>query len=844
MTVNSPETAPWYQQLSRRPAVLAAGMFILGIALHSVVLHRPLIHLLALSGLLIAAYAKRRSARLGDILLMLGLLVAGVTFAQVEAFYFSRDHIGQFATESPRLAQLELRIDSPPRVLTRLDDEHRPLPPKQVTLATITRVKTWGGWAKTSGQTLVQLSEPHPRLSQGQIVRIVGMLQRPAPAQNPGQLDWAEYYREQRILVSLSIPHARNVHILHDGAPGPLAWLRQRTRELLASGFTANRSLDHALLRALLLGDSDPELRDVQENFKRTGTSHHLAISGMHVAVLGSVVYFFCRLLCVSPRISAGAMTSFVIFYGLMALPSPPVVRSVLLCVALGVGVMLGRGVDPIQLLALSVFAMLVYHPLDLYNAGFQLSFGTVLGLMVLTAPFTRVLRKSRDDPDARVAASFFRRTKLAMLRGWVDDLSIATIAAGLVAWAVSMPLIALHFEQLNPWAIVGSIVLGPVVFLALIVGMMKVVLTLLWPSLASTWATLAVQPVHWMRGTVEWLTHFPAADVPLPAPALWLVLAYFLLLFLATRPIASHALRWGSRAALGMAALLILLFPYLSGIAQSAAAPGATRITLLSVGAGQCAVVEPPGGRATLIDAGSTSLPDLLRKCVAPYLRTRGMTQIDTILLSHANIDHFSACADIVAAYDTREILVGHSFTGAAAENGAVDALLKELSSLERPPRVIAPQDVIPLGRDTSLAILWPAKGSDFNANDMSVVIRLTHAEKSILFTGDIQNDAMRELLKAPDLLRADILIAPHHGSSESLTDEFIAAVNPMWILSSNDRSLTNKQREFDTLVRKKSFYRTSKYGAITITISGAGEIEIQPFIRPPGDASGAGQR
>src|SRR4029079_13103588 len=127
-------------------------------------------------------------------------------------------------------------------------------------------------------------------------------------------------------------------------------------------------------------------------------TGHHLAISGMHVAVLGGFVFAICRLLCLSPRWSAWLMIAFVVLYGVVALPSPPVVRSVVLCVMFGLGVVLRRSTDALQLLALSVLAILVYHPLDLYNPGFQLSFGTVLGLILFTRPMLRGLRR---DPDA-----------------------------------------------------------------------------------------------------------------------------------------------------------------------------------------------------------------------------------------------------------------------------------------------------------------------------------------------------------------------------------------------------------------------------------------------------------
>src|SRR5438045_558895 len=134
------------------------------------------------------------------------------------------------------------------------------------------------------------------------------------------------------MLSSIHVNHSEGIQILASSTPSPLARLRQFVRAKLAAGFTEKQSLDHALLRALVLGDNDPELRDVQEQFRRTGTSHHLAISGMHVAVLGAVVFGLCRLIRLTPRKSAVICGIMVILYGAAALPSPPVVRSVLLC--------------------------------------------------------------------------------------------------------------------------------------------------------------------------------------------------------------------------------------------------------------------------------------------------------------------------------------------------------------------------------------------------------------------------------------------------------------------------------------------------------------------------------
>jgi competence protein ComEC len=507
-------------------------------------------------------------------------------------------------------------------------------------------------------------------------------------------------------------------------------------------------------------------------------------------------------------------------------------VRSVVLCVAFGVGVVGRRSTDALQLLAVSVLAMLVYHPLDLYNPGFQLSFGTVLGLILLTRP---MLRGMRRDPDAlSFAPTRHKPSLVASATTSLDRLVVHTIAAGLVAWGVSLPLIAFHFEQLNPWAVLAGIALAPLVMAALVGGLLKIVLSLLWPGLSGTWAAMASLPVGWMRRMVEWLASLPAGDVPVPPPPVWLILLFYLLLLPMLWPCHRAGLRWCLRGGRAILLLLILVVPFQVGFTVPTSGAGTTRVTLLSVGAGQCAVVEPPSGRTVLVDAGSTGMVDLVSRCLGPYLRHRRCTSIDTIAVSHANYDHFSAVAEVVGAYGVREVLTSGRFADHARGNAAAESMLQSLADAQRPPRVVSRGQRMPLGRETYLEVLWPPPEMDPSVaeNDASLVLKLTHAGGSILFTGDIQDAAMAGLLKTPEKIRADVLVAPHHGSCEKLTGEFLAAVAPRYVVSSNDRTLTAKQRQFERLIGGRELLRTHRSGAITVVFDEDGKVEVTPTL------------
>jgi competence protein ComEC len=663
------------------------------------------------------------------------------------------------------------------------------------------------------------------------------MLSRPAPAMNPGQFDWQRYYREQRILASIDAPEPQDVRILSGGSGfAPVNWLRERARAALAKGFSEKQSVDHALLRALLLGDSDPQLRDIQADFQRTGTSHHLSISGMHVAVLGGVVFLLCRLVRFSPRVSAIVMMGFVLLYGTVALPAPPVVRSIILCLCFGVGVVFRRAVDGIQLLAFTIFVMLLVHPLDLYNAGFELSFLTVLGLMVCATRLTRFLDRQDEDERALMAAGV-APTRMQSIRRYGKHKLLEAAATGLVAWAVSAPLIVEHFDQLNPWAVPAGMLLAIPVFLSMIAGLLKVVLTLLLPGFAPAWAWLALLPVEGMRLGVAGLAKIPGSDVPLPALPILVILVYYAFLALPLIPTARTRVKWMLRGGAGAAFTAAFMLPLLLGFAPRGGTGGALKVTLLSVGAGQCAVVETPTGKTFLIDAGSSSYADLERRCIEPFLRHEGVRRVEAVYVSHANFDHFGAVARTAEDYGVRQVLVTPQFHQHAAKNYPARLMLHRLDELKCPVKTVTQGQTVPLDDQCALEVLWPPGGAMLDANDSCQVMRLTCRGRSILFTGDIQRNAELSLIADAGGLNADVVVAPHHGSAEETTGRFLDAVGARMVLSSNDRTLSGKQRAFDRLVveQGRRLYRTDRGGAITVRVTHDGRLEVSTFKRTP---------
>ena len=801
-----------------RPAVPLAVALTAGILCHSfvVVSQGRLLISIAVGVTLAAIFLRVRL--LGSLSLLATLFLVGVGFARREHYQFASDDIAQFVTDEPRLAEVELHLVDEPRLSAGPLSDPRPLPPKQNFLADVTAVRTWAGWVPATGRLPVNVNSPDPSLAAGQTIRALGALERPRPAANPGEFDWAAYYRDQRILATLTVNRIGNIHVVADPGPGPLTWLRLKARHLFAAGFTDDHATEYGLLRALVLGDRDPQLRDVQEEFQSVGVGYQLNVSGLHIAVLAGLVALACRVAGLRPRPRFVVTAGFVLLYGAVSLPSHSGFRSVMLTIALGIAFLCNRSAVRGQAIALVVVAMLLVHPMDVFSAGFQLSFAVVIAFAVVIPRFRQWSLDRRD-----IAAPPVPPTIAGRFFALVGRAAVYSV----VAWVVTLPLVAYDFGLLTPWSPVVGLVLMPVIFLALTGGVLKIVFTLLWPSMAGVWATAAGRPMTAIQSLVHQSTRLPGSPVVAGTPPVWLIVGYYGLLVVpfVRVPKAFRKARWLSPVA---GVLLICLLP------RSPVAVTSTglKLTLISLGAGQCAIVETPDGHADVFDAGSSTVPDVARKIIGPFLAAENVRRVDDIFLSHGDYDHISAAADLAAGYGARDVLTSFHFRKNSAGNEPDSELLDTLDRLDLPPHQIATGDRIDLGGGAVVTVLWPPQTGDLNSNNAGLVLQLTYAGRSILMPADIQDPAFAGLLLSPAALKSDVLIAPHHGSSESLTPAFLAAVHPGTIVSSNAARLTNKQKRFDGMVGSTPLLRTSKVGAITVTISPDGKITVGTFI------------
>jgi competence protein ComEC len=403
---------------------------------------------------------------------------------------------------------------------------------------------------------------------------------------------------------------------------------------------------------------------------------------------------------------------------------------------------------------------------------------------------------------------------------------------ASAIIWVWVLPLIAYYFQQISPWAVPGGVLLLPLTVVALLAGAGKIILTLLCPWFAGAWAAAALFPAVLLRNAVARLALLPAAGMAMPPPAWWTFIFYYALLLLPLIPWRRSGIRWVARLAWIPACCALLALPS-STLAQTIL-PGMTgglRVTFLSVGSGQTALFRVNRGENFFIDCGSSTDSDLYTRVIHPFLLHEGVRRIDGLVLSTPDYDHISAAAEIIRSYAPTAVHVTPFFrTRAAAVTS--QTLLNLLDTRGPPPTLLAAGDRLSVGPGATLQVLWPPRGGTMSAANSGMVLKLAFAGRSILFPADIETAPQLALLTHPDLLKADVLVGPRRGSAENCTPAFLRAVNPRWIICSNDPALNKKQLLFDQIAQPRPVYRTDSRGAIDLTIRADGTMDISTFV------------
>jgi competence protein ComEC len=614
----------------------------------------------------------------------------------------------------------------------------------------------------------------------GDRVRLRGRLRRPSPALSPGTFDAEGLARARAIHATLTIVDDGDVAVVaRDRAPW-LVELRHRLRERLLAHVEPRLA---GLLLALLIGDTSLFDEEQDTAYRHVGAGHLLAVSGLQVTLLAVLLRRLAAGLVVTSARGRGwrgqqsaavlALVGVWLFVGVCGLP-PSAVRAAVMATAVIIGGVVGRRVLLVDAVAAAGLLTVLVSPTSVYDAGFLLSYAAVLALAATSVD----AGAPTPTTTMTTTTSGTLRAQLVTALGALRPAVVASLTAGFA----TLPLSAWLFGQVAPAGLVANIVLVPVASVlqlpALLGGVVGAVLDV---------------------GVITWC----GAQAALLLEALVFGLAERLPGVSAIEPPSAWGAGLSTLAALGVGSLVmtrrsgaaaVLVLAVVVGWWAAGFERRALRVTFLPVGQGDGVVVELPDGGAMVIDAGgkvpfdpslseegrALALMEPGRRVVVPFLQRRGIRRVDVMVVSHPHPDHAGGLRAVAMAMP-----VGALWLAANVEHPG--RLLQPLISAVGVERVRSTPGL--LGRHeiggAVVEVLAPAPDEgtptypELHANDNSLVLRICFEGACVLLPGDLEALGEELLLESvsPDVLRADVVKAGHHGSRTSSTPAFVAA-------------------------------------------------------------------
>ena len=724
------------------------------------------------------------------------------------------------------------------------------------------------------GRLLCYLAEGQREPKLGSYVEIEGRLKRFERASNPGQFDAALYYQISGISYRLDQAKITKTTTEYNRIGETLWQIRKHLSGILSLRLPEKEA---ALMQTILLGEKGSLDSEIKELYQRSGIAHILAISGLHVSVLGMGLYRLLRKIGVPVKGAALLSMLLLFFYGAMTGFSVSAMRAILMFGLRMLGEMLQRTYDMLTAIAAAAALLLAGQPLFLKSASFVFSFGCVLGLCVVHPALTM---------PAAVPQQPKRRIK------WQEILQ--RLLAPPAMMAVTLPMYLWFYYQIPPYSMLLNLLVIPLMSYLMAAGLLLLLVNPLPLPIWRIAAALIVGVFRIYERTCRMCEGLPGAVLNLGKPAVWQLLVYLACL-LAVILIRHRQSLWKRWLMMAGAVLILLVRP-----------ADRLEITFLDVGQGDCIYVELPGKEKFLVDGGSSSVGSVGKYRILPFLKAKGVRYLEAVFVTHPDEDHCNGIQELLSQGKQQGIRVGCLILpdiGEGSKGQGYRELEKAASEAGISLQYISRGQYIQ-EKDTLLECLHPVSGFEStDANAYSIVLRFTSGSFTALLTGDLEGSGEQALLEELSARReisenqgtgsmavgpadnmagsmtdnmaggpadnmtgslADnmkdsltgnmagsltdnmaggpagitLLKVAHHGSKYSTSEEFLQMINPAIAVISCGKNNRYGHPHEETLERLSeadiSWFCTKDYGAITVSVDAKGRVVVKGYRKP----------
>jgi competence protein ComEC len=605
-----------------------------------------------------------------------------------------------------------------------------------------------------------------PVAATGDLIRFSGRIKLPRPLELPGEFNRQRYLAWQGIHATSYVANAAEVEVLASGEAFPVRRWFDQLAMMYANDLEASLLPPvSGILKALLLGIRGDIPPDVERLYAVTGVNHILSVSGFHVGVLALTLAMLCNWLgrCSVPLMLWGnvrrwsVLVSFPLIIGYLLLTgmAAATVRSVLMLAAVCVAVLDEREHDHLDTLILAAVVMLATAPWLLFTITFQLSFLALWGVLVLTPVLIR---------------------QFPLVPSLLGQQLLTVTAASLAAILATAPAVAYYFHLFSLTGIIANLFVVPLMgYGAVVIGFAGLVLASVLSPVAHWFFLLAgklVESANWGVGIVAKLPVWRGVS-----PTLFETL----LITVIVMTLGLRKMRWRLALMTSLAACLVMI-RFLGWNADRSS----LQLTFLSVGQAEATLVRMPSGQSMLVDTGGTPVRDDVNwgeRILLPALWRLGIRRLDYLVLTHPHADHVGGAADLIVA-----LPIGELWCGGNGDDPDWQPLINAAQLRGIPIRFVDGRTSDKLLGQVRFDPLWPLpQGGAGDANDRSLVFRLSWHDFSILFAGDIGWEVADYLARIYGRsLASTVLKVPHHGSRYSDAPSLYRAVQPQWAVIS----------------------------------------------------------
>lgn len=648
-------------------------------------------------------------------------------------------------------------------------------------------------------------------------------------ASNPGQFDSYSYDLSSGISYRLNQAVILEKTVKYNRVGEALYRFRRFLSRKLSESLPEKES---ALMGTILLGEKGELDREWKKQYQRNGIAHILAISGLHVSMLGMGLYRLLRKGGVPMKLSAVLSALLLVLYGMMTGFSVSALRAIFMFSLHMLAVLTERTYDMLTALAVAAVLLLITQPLAVNSSGFVFSCGCVLGIGVLTPALTE--------------------GKGEFLRNVLSALSMGVITLPVSLW---------YTYQFPVWSMFLNLLVIPLMSYLMAAGILLLVMSIFCPFAAGLPALLITGVFRIFECACRVCESLPAHLLNAGKPEIWQILFYLAVLLgiIGMKKKLALPVRW---LLVFLAAAVLMLRP-----------GGKLKLTFLDVGQGDGIYMETADGSRFLIDGGSSSVGSVGEYRLIPFLQFQGTGRLDAVFVTHPDTDHCNGVEEILKLGADSGVRVNCLILPDISEKAKNDAY-RNLVSLAEQSHV--PVDYISRGQtikkgDMTITCLHPKRGYETeDANASSIVLKVTYGNFSALLTGDLEGAGEESFLEyqkgrkngeenhleskqeskqenvqenGQENSRLTVLKAAHHGSAYSTGEEFLERFMPLYtVISCGEKNSYGHPHE--ELLRRLQECGTNtlityRSGAITFETDGE-RVWVKQFLAEGSAADG----